>query len=290
MYGWSGTARRQRCRAYTCRCKSSRTVNAPRADRGTLFEGGGSEAADGWRDMLIWGDNLHALASLADRYAGQVDLIYIDPPFDLPDRTTRSASRIGDDNVAADQDLAKISSVIEEKAYRDTWGKNYESYAQMLYSRLILLRELLERPWLALPAHCAPNVSHMASRCCCDEAVWPRASFRAEIIWKRATAHGRQPRSRSPVHEVIACITRRARPSMSGARQRHASGPGVRSNPSTRDWTTATGAARTWPGDLTSRRDARRTVRPCHVRGGEPRPKRSRRRARGPAPGDELDS
>jgi 16S rRNA G966 N2-methylase RsmD len=57
------------------------TVNAPRADRG-LFEGGASASDDGWQNMLIWGDKLHALASLVDRYAGQVDLVYIDPPFD----------------------------------------------------------------------------------------------------------------------------------------------------------------------------------------------------------------
>ncbi len=62
------------------------TVNAPRGDRGTLFQGGpaeiGEDAADGWRNRLIWGDNLHVLASLADELAGQVDLVYIDPPFD----------------------------------------------------------------------------------------------------------------------------------------------------------------------------------------------------------------
>jgi len=56
------------------------TVNAARADRGTLtFD---RDPDDGWRNKLIWGDNLHVLASLADELAGQVDLIYIDPPFD----------------------------------------------------------------------------------------------------------------------------------------------------------------------------------------------------------------
>ena len=178
------------------------TVNAPRADRGTLFEGGSSDAADGWRNMLIWGDNLHALASLADRYAGQVDLIYIDPPFDSrQDYKVRIA--VGDDNAAADQDLAKISSVIEEKAYRDTWGKNYESYAQMLYSRLILLRELLsDRGSLFL--HLAPNVSHMA-RVMLDE-LFP-GQFRAEIIWKRTTAHA-DTQDFGTIHDSILCFSR----------------------------------------------------------------------------------
>ena len=148
------------------------------------------------------GHNLHALASLADRYAGQVDLIYIDPPFDSrQDYKVRIA--VGDDNVAADQDLAKISSVIEEKAYRDTWGKNYESYAQMLYSRLILLRELLtDRGSLFL--HLAPNVSHLA-RVMLDE-LFP-GQFRAEIIWKRTTAHGDTDDFGS-IHDSILCFSK----------------------------------------------------------------------------------
>jgi len=56
------------------------TANASRADRGTLSYD--RNPGDGWRNKLIWGDNLHVLASLADELAGQVDLIYIDPPFD----------------------------------------------------------------------------------------------------------------------------------------------------------------------------------------------------------------
>lgn len=48
------------------------TVNSPRADRGTIFEAPQSDAADGWRNKLIWGDNLHTLTSLTEELAGQV--------------------------------------------------------------------------------------------------------------------------------------------------------------------------------------------------------------------------
>jgi hypothetical protein len=41
------------------------TVNSPRADRGTLFESSGDDGGDGWRNRLIWGDNLHVLALTA---------------------------------------------------------------------------------------------------------------------------------------------------------------------------------------------------------------------------------
>ncbi len=173
------------------------TVNASRADRGTLFDGG-MEAPDGWRNRLIWGDNLHVLSSLADELAGQVDLIYIDPPFDSR-QDYKVRITVGDDGDGADQELAKISSVIEEKAYRDTWGKGVESYLQMLYQRLVLLHELLsDRGSLFL--HLAPNVSHLA-RVLLDE-IFGADNFRAEIIWKRTSSHT-STHDFGPVHDSI---------------------------------------------------------------------------------------
>ena len=178
------------------------TVNAPRADRGTLFEGGAPSSDDGWHNQLIWGDNLHALASLVDRYAGQVDLVYIDPPFDSR-QDYKVRINVGDDAAGADQDLAKLSSVIEEKAYRDTWGKGVESYLQMLYERLVLLRELLsDRGSLFL--HLAPNVSHLA-RALLDE-LFP-GQFRAEIIWQRTTAHA-DTKDFGTIHDSILCFSK----------------------------------------------------------------------------------
>jgi len=185
------------------------TVNSPRADRGTLFGAGTADDVSAetprWRNRLIWGDNLHALASLADELAGQVDLVYIDPPFDSRQDYKVKIS-VGDGTAAADQELAKISSVIEEKAYRDTWGRGVESYLQMLYQRLVLLRELLsDRGSIFL--HLAPNVSHLA-RVLLDE-VFGAENFRAEIIWKRQTGHS-DTHDFGGVHDVVACFSKSA--------------------------------------------------------------------------------
>lgn len=178
------------------------TVNSPRADRGSLFENVSAEKS-AWRNRLIWGDNLHVLASLTEELAGQVDLIYIDPPFDSrQDYKVRIA--VGDGNDGADADLAKISSVIEEKAYRDTWGKGVESYLQMLYARMVLLRELLsDRGSIFL--HLAPNVSHLA-RVLMDE-VFGADNFRAEIIWQRVTAHS-DTKDFGTIHDSILCFSK----------------------------------------------------------------------------------
>lgn len=181
------------------------TVNSPRADRGSLFEAAADEEA-GWRNRLIWGDNLHVLASLADELAGQVDLIYIDPPFDSrQDYKVRIA--VGDGDVSAEQELSKISSIIEEKAYRDTWGRGVESYLQMLYERLVLLRELLsDRGSIFL--HLAPNVSHLA-RVLLDE-IFGAENFRAEIVWQRVTAHS-DTKDFGGIHDSILCFAKSER-------------------------------------------------------------------------------
>ena len=40
------------------------------------------EAKEGWANKIFWGDNLQVMSHLLKKYRGQVDLIYIDPPFD----------------------------------------------------------------------------------------------------------------------------------------------------------------------------------------------------------------
>lgn len=174
-------------------------IGVARANIGTFDEVRAGD--DSWRNRLIWGDNAHVLASIADELAGRVDLIYIDPPFDSrQDYKVRIA--VGD--ATADESLAKIQSVIEDKAYRDTWGAGVESYLQMLYTRLLLLRELLsDRGSIFL--HLAPNVSHMA-RVLKDE-VFGVQNFRAEIIWKRTSGHA-DTKDFGTVHDSILCFSK----------------------------------------------------------------------------------
>ena len=112
--------------------------------------------------------------------------------------------RIAVGDGSADEDLAKLQSVVEEKAYRDTWGAGVDSYLQMLYERLVLLRELLsDRGSLFL--HLAPNVSHLA-RVLLDE-IFGADGFRAELIWKRQTGHA-DTKDFATVHDVIACYSK----------------------------------------------------------------------------------
>src|SRR5262245_18075601 len=56
------------------------TVNEPAGERKTLWSMMESEKP--WRNRLIWGDKKYVLPSLLAEFAGKVNLIYIDPPFD----------------------------------------------------------------------------------------------------------------------------------------------------------------------------------------------------------------
>src|SRR3954453_20977079 len=93
------------------------TINESRAtrerDAGGLLRA--EPAGAGFRNLLIWGDNKLVMSSLLANYAGQVKLIYIDPPFATGDDFSVRV-RVGDEN------FVKEPSILEEHAYRDTWG------------------------------------------------------------------------------------------------------------------------------------------------------------------------
>ncbi len=114
-------------------------------DEGETFE-------EGWTNKLIWGDNLRVMGSLLERFAGKVDLIYVDPPF-LTGADFSFRAAVGEDSVE------KKASILEEKAYRDTWGRGTASFVGMLHDRFRLMRELLAEHGL-LFVHMGWAISH----------------------------------------------------------------------------------------------------------------------------------
>src|ERR1700739_1418186 len=58
------------------------TVNESAQDRQRSLQYGPGFREEEWRNRLIWGDKKYVLPSLVRKLAGQVNLIYIDPPFD----------------------------------------------------------------------------------------------------------------------------------------------------------------------------------------------------------------
>ena len=150
------------------------TVNESKADREelALFRQRG-EPVPGWRNKLIWGDNKYIMASLLSEFAGKINLIYIDPPF-------ATGADFSVKIKLGDLEWTKEASVIEEKAYRDTWGRGLDSYLQMMYDRLVVMRELLAESGSIL-VHCDWHVAHYL-KLVLDE-IFRQEQFTNEIVW-----------------------------------------------------------------------------------------------------------
>jgi adenine-specific DNA-methyltransferase len=177
------------------------TIDEPRdrekAAQGSLFDHAEFSAKahrDDFRNMLIWGDNKLAMASLLERFRGKIDLIYIDPPFDVGADFTMQV-QIGEEGEA----LQKEQSILEAVAYRDTWGKGTDSYLHMMYERLTLMRDLLSERG-SIYVHVGWQVSSSV-RLLLDE-VLGQGLYQNEIVWQRTASHN-DPRRYGIVHDTI---------------------------------------------------------------------------------------
>ncbi len=177
------------------------TVDEPRARteaQGGLFDAHKAHLDD-FRNMLIWGDNKLVMASLLRDFRGKVDLIYIDPPFDVGADFSMQVP-IGERK----ESVLKDQSALEMVAYRDTWGRGTDSYLYMLYERLVLMRELLSDTG-SIYIHIGPTVSHYV-KILLDE-LFGRENYRNEIIWQRHGAHN-DPGKYGIVHDEIFFYTK----------------------------------------------------------------------------------
>lgn len=136
------------------------------------------EETNGWINKIFWGDNLQVMSHLLKQYRGQVDLVYIDPPFDSK---ANYRKQIKIKNMTAMSDTMSF----EEKQYSDIWTN--DEYLQFMYERIILIRELLsETGWLFL--ECDPTRGHYI-KVILDE-VFGQDNFVNQVIWKRTFSHG----------------------------------------------------------------------------------------------------
>lgn len=145
----------------------------------SLFDESGRQQK-GWTNKLIWGDNKHILSSLKHgpmreeiEKQGGIKLIYIDPPFDV-------GADFSMDVQIGDQSLEKNPGVLEQLAYRDTWGLGKDSFLSMIYERFILMRDLLANDG-SIYVHCDWRVSS-SIKLILDE-LFGKDNFRNEIIW-----------------------------------------------------------------------------------------------------------
>jgi site-specific DNA-methyltransferase (adenine-specific)/adenine-specific DNA-methyltransferase len=157
-------------------------VDEPRAEtrhQSELFDGRGRQL-QGWTNKLIWGDNKLILSSLKAgalrrqiEDAGGLKLIYIDPPFDV-------GADFSMDIEIGGETFHKEPNLLEQIAYRDTWGRGADSFISMIYERLALMHDLLSRDG-SIFLHCDWRVSAYL-RLVLDD-IFGRANFRNELYW-----------------------------------------------------------------------------------------------------------
>jgi DNA modification methylase len=182
------------------------TVNEGTADRQRTLELFSAGRETSWRNRLVWGDKKYVLPSLLPEFAGRVNLVYIDPPFDTGANFSFSAV-VPPENGDDDDDgvtFTKQPSMLEQKAYRDTWGRGLDSYLHWISEALQTIRELLAEDG-SLYVHLDYHVAHYVKPVL-DE-LFGSERFLNEIIWRRAFAHN-DPARCGMIHDNIFLYTK----------------------------------------------------------------------------------
>ena len=160
-------------------------VDEPREEKAVklqmdIFDMQTGRQIKGWNNKLIWGDNKLIMSSLKNgplreeiEAQGGIRLIYIDPPFDV-------GADFSMDIEIGGETLTKKPGILEEIAYRDTWGKGADSFIAMIYEGLVLMRDLLTENG-SIYVHCDWRVNSYI-RLVLDE-VFGKENFLNTVVW-----------------------------------------------------------------------------------------------------------
>ncbi|MDY6371887.1 MAG: site-specific DNA-methyltransferase [Bacteroidales bacterium] len=129
---------------------------------------------------LIIGDNLHALQNLLIQYRGQVDVIYIDPPY-------------GKDSMGQ----------FAETNYENAITR--DNLLSMLHPRLMLARQLLSDSGVIF---CSIDDRNQAYVKCLFDDVFGERNFIATVIWERAYAPVNLKKHFSESHDYVLCFAK----------------------------------------------------------------------------------
>jgi adenine-specific DNA-methyltransferase len=193
------------------------TVNESVQERQQAFDFQASDRPGDWRNRLIWGDKKYVLPALMEEFGGTVDLIYIDPPFFTGDDFSFTVAVDG-------EDFTKEPTLIERKAYRDTWGgdNSLDKYLAWFYSTIFHLRELLSDTG-SIYVHLDWHVGHSA-KLVLDE-VFGVENFRNEIVWHYYNKFQGNVNRFASDHDVIFWYSKTAKYKFQPQKEKRAGGP-----------------------------------------------------------------
>lgn len=125
-------------------------------------------------NLIVEGDNLHALKALLPRYAGQVKCIYIDPPYN-----TGNEGWAYNDNVKSPEILKWLGEVVGREG--ETLDR-HDRWLCMMYPRLLLLKQFLREDGVILIS--IDDFEAHNLRILMDE-IFGGANFIAQLIWDK---------------------------------------------------------------------------------------------------------
>jgi adenine-specific DNA-methyltransferase len=146
-------------------------------------------------NLIVQGDNLHALKALLPRYAGQVKCIYIDPPYN-----TGNEGWAYNDNVNSPEIRKWLGEVVGKEG--ETLDR-HDRWLCMMYPRLVLLKQFLREDGIIFISIDDDEVSRL--RLLMDE-IFGASKFIAQFVWKsRQNKDNRNISNVSIDHEYILC-------------------------------------------------------------------------------------
>lgn len=155
---------------------------------------------DNTENLYIEGDNLEVLKLLQESYLGKVKMIYIDPPYN-----TGNDFIYRDDFKQSATDYDEDSGVYDENGNRmfkntDTNGRFHSDWCSMIYSRLMLARNLLTDDGIIFIS-IDDNEQENLKKCCSE--VFGGQNFVAQLVWERAFSPKNDARFISNSHDYV---------------------------------------------------------------------------------------
>ncbi|PKP47611.1 MAG: hypothetical protein CVT94_10920 [Bacteroidetes bacterium HGW-Bacteroidetes-11] len=155
-------------------------------------------------NLIIEGENLETLKLLSNSYRGQVKCIYIDPPYNK-DKDYLYTDIWKQDTKGYWEDAGITENGVIIDTATDSDGKYHSNWMNMLYTRLLIARQLLSEDGVIFISIDDVEVHHL--RKLCDEVFGPE-NFVAEFVWQKRKGGGNDSSYVAIDHEYILCITK----------------------------------------------------------------------------------
>jgi site-specific DNA-methyltransferase (adenine-specific)/adenine-specific DNA-methyltransferase len=153
-------------------------------------------------NLIVQGDNLHALKSLLPRYAGQVKCIYIDPPYN-----TGNEGWAYNDNVNSPEIRKWLGEVVGKEG--ETLDR-HDRWLCMMYPRLVLLRQFLREDGAIFVSIDDNEVATL--RLLMDE-IFGAGNFVATVIWQKKQSPQSDAINLSDMHDYVISYAKQAKQS-----------------------------------------------------------------------------